>query len=153
MLPLILSSNFPVCNFLFFKIFYSFVSGFVAVIVNLLFLSYNKGMSSVKIVFYKTSTGKEPFSEWLYEQDVKIRVIVRTRLSRVSLGNWGDCKPIKNAHGICELRINFGAGYRVYFGRKGLSVIVLLLGGDKGSQRSDIVKAKKYWLDCEDVVL
>ncbi len=55
-------------------------------------------------------------------------------------GNFGDVKPVGG--GVSELRIDFGPGYRVYFTRLGLTIVVLLLGGDKDSQQSDIAKAK-----------
>ncbi len=103
-------------------------------------------MSTVKIITYCIkATGKEPFLEWLEEQDLKTQSIVYTRLDRVALGNFGDCKRINNGDGIWELRIDYGSGYRIYFGKQGNSVVVLLIGGDKGSQSRDITKAKHYW--------
>lgn len=63
------------------------------------------------------------------------------------LGNFGDSKAIKNGNGIRELRVDFGPGYRIYFGMKGPVVVILLLGGDKNSQNKDISKAKNYWND------
>ena len=66
------------------------------------------------------------------------------------LGNLGDTKLIKNGNGIFELRIDFGSGYRIYFGKYNNSIIILLLGGDKKSQTRDIEKAKNQWLDCKD---
>jgi putative addiction module killer protein len=67
------------------------------------------------------------------------------------LGNFGDSKIIKGGDGIWELRINFGPGYRVYFGKKGTTIIILLLGGNKGTQERDIIKAKKYWLEYKEL--
>ena len=91
-------------------------------------------MDILKIIIYTTCTGKRPFSDWRDKLDVKARAIVRTRIDRVRVGNFGDCKPIKNGDGIWELRIDYGPGYRVYFGKKGGMIVVLLVGGDKGSQ-------------------
>jgi putative addiction module killer protein len=110
-----------------------------------LLLNYNIYMSLLKLITYTTSTGKEPFSIWLQGLDRKDRSIIITRIGRVRLGNFGDCKSIKDGEGILELRIDYGPGYRIYFGRKGTTVIVLLIGGDKGSQTKDITKAKLYW--------
>ena len=108
-------------------------------------------MSLIRIITYKTSTGKEPFAEWLLSLDKVTRAIVTARLRRISLGNFGDCKLLKEASGVCELRIDYGAGYRVYFGRFDVRIlVVLLVGGDKGSQRRDIAKAQKYWLDYKE---
>lgn len=102
-------------------------------------------MSILKIITYTTSTGKEPFTAWLSDLDTKERAIILARITRVRLGNFGDCKPIKDGEGILELRIDYGPGYRVYLGRKGIMLVVLLIGGDKGSQERDIAKAKVYW--------
>jgi len=65
---------------------------------------------------------------------------INARLRRVSLGNFGDAKPVGG--GISELRIPHGPGYRVYFFREGQAVIVSLCGGDKGTQRRDIARAE-----------
>jgi probable addiction module antidote protein/putative addiction module killer protein len=67
----------------------------------------------------------------------KTRILLRIR--RVSLGNFGDVKPV--GEGVSELRVDYGAGYRVYFIRKGETLVVLLGGGDKRSQPHDIQKA------------
>ncbi|MCL4380186.1 type II toxin-antitoxin system RelE/ParE family toxin [Candidatus Dependentiae bacterium] len=101
----------------------------------------------MKVIFYKTKNNKIPFKEWVESLDAKVQTIVDLRLSRIMFGNFGDCKPIVGAKGILELRIQYGAGYRVYFGRDKTSIIVLLIGGDKGSQSRDIEKARRYWLD------
>jgi|SRR5580700_4643095 putative addiction module killer protein len=102
-------------------------------------------MSLLKLITYTTSTGKQPFTEWINDLDTKEQTIVLARLTRVQLGNFGDCKLIKDGEGILELRIDYGPGYRVYFGKKGMTIIILLIGGDKGSQNKDIAKAKQYW--------
>ncbi len=102
-------------------------------------------MSILKIITYTTSTGKEPFTSWLNQLDTKTRAIIFSRLARVKLGNFGDCKLIKNGEGILELRVDYGPGYRIYLGKKEITLIVLLIGGDKGSQAKDIIKAKLYW--------
>ena len=101
---------------------------------------------SIKAIIYKTSTGKQPFSEWFIDLDRETRAIVTTRLKRVGLGNFGDCKMLKQTDGVWELRIDYGPGYRIYFGKQGNEVVVLLVGGDKGSQERDIAKAQRYWL-------
>lgn len=104
-------------------------------------------MNQIKLFVYKTKSGKEPFYDWRNELDVSVRGIIRTRLDRIVQGNFGDSKQLKNAHGVWELRINFGPGLRIYYGKQGNVIVVLLCGGDKGSQNRDIEKAKKYWAD------
>lgn len=90
--------------------------------------------------------GEKPFWQWLYKiKDRTIRVRIRTRLDRLILGNFGDCKPIGS--GVFELRFHFGSGYRVYYGLDGLILVVLLLGGDKRSQGRDIYCAQEFWKD------
>lgn len=70
------------------------------------------------ILIYERPGGKSPFQEWLLGlKDPKARAIVRARLNRVELGNFGDCKSVGD--GVFEFRISYGPGYRVYFGRVG----------------------------------
>jgi len=98
---------------------------------------------------YQNSNGKNYFLDWLIAlKDIKARAIIRARLNRIELGNFGDCKSI--GEGISELRINYSSGFRVYFGRHGETVVVLLCGGDKASQKRDIVKAKVLWKEYKD---
>ena len=73
-------------------------------------------------------------------RDVQAQARIDARIRRVSLGNFGDVKSVGD--GVSELRVSYGPGYRVYFARRGERVIVLLCGGDKGSQRRDIAQAK-----------
>jgi len=97
---------------------------------------------------YVTPDGKNPFRKWLHAlRDVRARAKIRVRLNRVRLGNFGDAKPVGG--GVSELRISHGPGYRVYFAREGSTVVLLLCGGDKSSQKRDITKAKEYWLDYQ----
>lgn len=106
-------------------------------------------MSLLTIIIYKTSSQREPFMQWLMSLDKAIQTIVLIRVGRVTLGKFGDCKLLKDSVGIGELRIASGLGYRVYFGKQGACVIILL-GGDKGSQKRDIIKAQRYWLDYRE---
>jgi putative addiction module killer protein len=103
------------------------------------------GMETIKIVFYRTESKKEPFNEWLDDLDKKAQSIVLDRITRVTCGNFGDCKPLKGHKGIYELVINYGPGYRVYYGKDGSVIVILLLGGEKKSQERDIEKAYRYW--------
>jgi putative addiction module killer protein len=80
------------------------------------------------------------FDRWLAKlRDRKGQTIIAHRVRRLSAGNLGDVKPV--AKGVSELRVHFGPGYRVYLTRRGGQIIVLLCGGDKGSQKRDIARA------------
>lgn len=82
------------------------------------------------------------FSKWLSNlRDKQAKAKILIRLKRLSLGNAGDVKPV--GQGVSELRINFAKGYRVYYMQRGSVLIVLLCGGDKNTQQSDIAKAKQ----------
>ena len=93
---------------------------------------------------FVTEEGQEPFNEWLTSlRDIKARAKIRVRLDRISLGNFGDCHGV--GEGVQELRIDYGPGYRIYFGQKGTSIVLLLCGGDKSTQTKDIETAKRLW--------
>lgn len=104
------------------------------------------------IVIYVTDTGKEPFSDWQDKLDKKMKAVVMKRLDRIRLGNFGDSKRLQEANGIWELRIDHGPGYRIYFGKEGSTIVILLTGGDKKSQTKDIAKAKQYWLNYKELL-
>lgn len=98
------------------------------------------------IFIFESRDGKSPFSEWLESlKDIKGRAVIRARLERVRLGNFGDCKNVGDS--VFELRIVFGPGYRVYFGQDGATLVVLLCGGDKRTQKKDIARAKLLWME------
>jgi putative addiction module killer protein len=84
----------------------------------------------------ETDTFKKWFSS-LKDKRAKARIDVR--IKRISLGNFGDVEPVGN--GVSELRIDYGAGYRVYFVKRGNIIVILLCGGDKSTQSKDIQKA------------
>lgn len=97
-----------------------------------------------EVVAFRATNGQVPFDGWLSELNDKQAVArVLARLARVRLGNLGDCKSV--GEGVSELRVDHGPGYRVYFGQKGRTLVVLLCGGDKRTQDRDIRLAKQYW--------
>lgn len=108
-------------------------------------IEYSSRMEpNIKIKLLETDEGKVPFKEWYDSLKDKVtKVKIRRRLDRIELGNFGDTESL--GEGVYELRIHFGAGYRVYFARAGNIVVVLLGGGDKSTQQSDITKAKQLW--------
>jgi putative addiction module killer protein len=109
-------------------------------------------MKLIKIVIYSTKTGKEPYSDWEDELDKKTKAIVKNRLDRISLGNFGKIKAIKGSKDIWEIILDIGPGYRIYYGKKGTTIILLLVAGEKKSQERDIEKAKRYWLDGKELL-
>jgi len=102
---------------------------------------------SEKIVeTYERPDGSCPFDDWMDSmRDQRARAKIRARLARVRLGNFGNCEPVGN--GVLELKIDYGPGYRVYFGQVGAKLVILLCGGDKSSQGEDIRRAIEYWED------
>jgi putative addiction module killer protein len=99
-----------------------------------------------RLEYYNTAEGKMPFREWFAAlRDRKAQATIDARLGRVQLGNLGEYEPVGD--GVLELKIDFGPGYRVYFGPVGRSLILLLCGGDKSTQNKDIKTARSYWAD------
>jgi len=99
---------------------------------------------------YETGSGACPFEDWLDGlRDAMGRARIRVRLDRLEQGNLGDCKSL--GEGVRELRIDCGSGYRVYFAEDGPVIVLLLIGGDKGTQAKDIRTARKYWNDYQEV--
>ena len=87
--------------------------------------------------------GTDYFGEWLQRQSSEIRARIQTRIDRVELGNFGDPKGV--GRGVSELRIDFGPGYRVYYGADGEELVILLAGGTKKRQARDIATAQSCW--------
>ena len=85
------------------------------------------------------------FRSWLDSLDRQPRVGIRARLARVRKGSFSDCEPVGD--GVFELKDHRGPGYRIYFGKIGKEIVLLLVGGTKNSQSKDILKAKEYWKD------
>lgn len=82
------------------------------------------------------------YTTWFNDlRDVRAKAKIDVRIRRLSLGNFGDIKPV--GEGVSELRIDYGPGYRVYLTQRGPVVVILLMGGDKSSQKRDIRDAKE----------
>jgi putative addiction module killer protein len=102
-----------------------------------------------ELQFYRTPNGRQPFTEWFESiRDMKTQTRIRRQLTRLEVGNFGDCQSVGG--GVFELRIHFGPGYRIYFGKISNTVLLLLCGGDKSSQPRDIERAKAYWQDYKE---
>ena len=98
------------------------------------------------IRIYTKKNGVKPFWKWINGLDNATRLRIKKRIERCVKGNLGDYKRLKN--GIFELRMPFGAGYRVYFIEHD-GYLLILCGGNKGSQQKDIEEAIKYRNECE----
>ena len=100
---------------------------------------------------YRTSSGKEPFTDWLASiRDKTTRGRIEKRMDRVEDGNMGDYRRLGT--NLYELRLDFGPGYRIYFSvfsESNSKIILILCAGDKSSQTRDIERAKKYSLDVK----
>ena len=100
----------------------------------------------IEVLTYTDDDGRKPYMDWLgklSDKHAKARVLVRS--GRMAAGNFGDCKPVSD--GVWELRIDWGPGYRVYYAQSGKHIVLLLTGGDKRKQQTDIATAMNYWND------
>ena len=97
-----------------------------------------------KILKRFLKSGKSPFTEWLDDlRDVVGRARIRARLLNLEKGNFGKNRALGG--GVYELKVDYGPGYRVYYGLEGVNVVLLLCGGSKRTQDKDIERAKEYW--------
>lgn len=90
------------------------------------------------IEYYITASGEKPFLEWLSSVDYSIERRINKRLNQIFTGNLGNYKYLID--GVYEFKLDFGAGYRIYFAIENKKIILLLCGGDKSSQKKDIKK-------------
>ena len=91
----------------------------------------------------------ETFRKWRIQlKDERVRGLIASRLDRLSFGHVGDVEPV--GQGISELRIHYGPGYRIYFHKRGDTIIVLLCGGNKSTQAKDIKTAKRLAAEWSD---
>lgn len=96
------------------------------------------------ILNYITPSGQDPYRRWYTRiKDERTRAIITSRIERLRQGNPGDCRRLNKD--LYELRIHYGPGYRIYFGRFYNNLVILLGGGIKKTQRQDIAKAQDYW--------
>lgn len=102
----------------------------------------------MEIRHYVTESGRDLYQDWLDGlKDTRARVAVQRRVDRLAAGNYGDHEFCRE--GVWELRVDVGAGYRVYYAQAGRKIVLLLCGGDKRSQQADITRAVKCWNDYQ----
>jgi putative addiction module killer protein len=101
-------------------------------------------MDQVEVRIFALESGREPYTEWFKRlKDKRAQARIDVRIARVRTGNFGDSKSV--GEDVYELRLDYGPGFRVYYGKIEATIILLLCGGDKSSQSDDIRKAKEYW--------
>ena len=98
-----------------------------------------------EIRYYVAAGGRQPFAEWFAELEADARAKVTRAIARLEQGNFSNVKSV--GEGVLEYRIDFGPGYRVYFGRDGEMLVILLTGGTKKRQQRDIDAAHSFWQD------
>ena len=99
----------------------------------------------VEVLEYLDQKGNSPFADWFNALDAQAAVKVSTAQTKLGLGNWSNVKGVGG--GVYERVIDFGPGYRIYFGKDGDKVVILLAGGTKKRQDTDIINAKERWQD------
>jgi putative addiction module killer protein len=97
----------------------------------------------IAIEEYRDEAGKSPYGRWLAKLNSFAAAKVNNSLERLAMGNVSNCKSVGG--GVLELKIHFGPGYRVYFGRDGARLVLLLGGGTKARQSADIEQAQDRW--------
>jgi putative addiction module killer protein len=95
--------------------------------------------------YYVTSDGESPFELWFSRLDVVARAKMTVAIARMEQGNLSRTKSV--GEGVLEYKIDFGPGYRIYFGRDGDTLVILLIGGTKRRQQRDIEAATLFWRD------
>ena len=99
------------------------------------------------VKYYYTAEGKVPFSQWFDGLDNTVRKKIDAYITKMRAGNFGNCKPLKGIPDICELVIDFGPGYRVYYIRAGRVLLLMFNGGIKKQQKPDLDQAIRYHAD------
>jgi putative addiction module killer protein len=99
----------------------------------------------IELRYYLATDGKSPFENWFTELDSAAAAKVAVALARLEQGNLSNAKGV--GEGVLEYRIDWGPGYRIYFGRDGDTLVILLTGGTKKRQQRDIDTAKALWAD------
>ena len=99
----------------------------------------------IDIRYYVDAGGGAPFADWFAELELVASAKIARAIARMEQGNFSNAKGV--GEGVLEYKIDFGPGYRVYFGRDGDTIVILLTGGTKKRQQRDIDTAKAYWRD------
>ena len=105
--------------------------------------------NAIEIRHYLSRAGKDVFNDWLTElADARAQAKIAVRINRLAAGNFGECKSLRQ--GLYELRIDWGPGYRIYYAMIGRTCVLLVCGGDKLKQSTDIERALRYLKDYKE---
>ena len=105
-------------------------------------------MAAYEVRHYRTADGADVFGAWFDGlRDSRAQGRIAVRIDRLALGLFGDARPLRES--VRELRVDYGPGYRVYYALVGRAVVLLLGGGDKRTQRADIARAVRYWVEFQ----
>lgn len=107
-------------------------------------VTYMLPLIMIRLTQYINSDGMSPFDKWFMELNSEAAVKVTKAIYKLELGNFSNVEGV--GAGVFELKIYFGPGYRVYFGKEGDEIIILLCGGTKKRQSADICEAKELWV-------
>jgi putative addiction module killer protein len=99
----------------------------------------------IEVLLYLREDGRSPFADWFDDLDAQAAAKVTVAVERLKLGNFSNVKGV--GEGVQEFRMHWGPGYRLYLGRDGETVVILLTGGTKQRQDHDIAQAKALWAD------
>ncbi len=102
-------------------------------------------MAEIEVRSYVDRNGRVPFHTWLASLDTQAQAKITIALSRLARGNRSHVKGVGG--GVAELKLDWGPGYRIYFGQDGQTLVILLAGGSKKRQGDDIATAKTRWTD------
>ena len=105
-------------------------------------------MAECELRNYIDDQDRAPFEGWFVDLDKQAQAKVTIALSRLALGNTSNVEAV--GEGVSELKLNWGPGYRIYFGQEGKAIVILLIGGTKRRQSRDISAAKTYWADYKN---
>ena len=101
-----------------------------------------------ELKYYERPDGIKPYQEWidhLKEKDPSTAAKIHRYAARLGMGNFSNAKILPGCEGVWELVVDFGPGWRVYFGQAGTAIVLLLNGGSKKDQQGDIETAVEYW--------
>ena len=102
-------------------------------------------LGMIRVLEYEDGNGNHPYSKWFFSLDVQAALKIRTAVARMENGNFSNVKAV--GQGVSEYKLDYGPGYRIYLGKDGDKLVILLGGGTKKKQSRDIEIAQVLWKD------